>query len=140
MNKVVCSLNFMYSMERFATAIYQIQKGRFKNKTVAEKLAYAVENEQQHALNLRKRIIMLDKTPTRFAFLFQVAGNILGYVSRCLSKSLALKTDIAIEKRAVRDYSYFLGALKLDDNTELLLKNIIADEEFVMPNEKYTTK
>jgi hypothetical protein len=44
MNKAICSLNFMYSMERFATAIYRVQKGGFKNKAIFEKLIYAVDN------------------------------------------------------------------------------------------------
>jgi hypothetical protein len=50
MNKAICSLNFMYSMERFATATYKIQKGGFRNRIVVEKLTYAVDNERQHAL------------------------------------------------------------------------------------------
>ena len=31
MNKAMWWLNFMYSMERFATAIYRVQKGGFSN-------------------------------------------------------------------------------------------------------------
>jgi rubrerythrin len=53
----------------------------------------------------------------------------LGGMSRCLSKTLALKVDVAIEKRSVKDYSYFLETLELDDTTKLLIKSIIADEE-----------
>jgi demethoxyubiquinone hydroxylase (CLK1/Coq7/Cat5 family) len=129
MNKATCSLNFMYSMERFATAIYRVQKGGFKNKAIFEKLTYAVDNEQQHALKLKSRITELGNTPSRLAFLFQIAGFLLGGLSRCLSKTLALKTDTAIEKRAVKDYGYFLRTLELDDKTKQLIKNIITDEE-----------
>jgi demethoxyubiquinone hydroxylase (CLK1/Coq7/Cat5 family) len=129
MNKAICSLNFMYSMERFATAIYRVQKGGFKNKTIFEKLTYAVDNERQHALKLRSRIFELGNTPSRLAFLFQIAGCLLGGLSRCFSKTLALKTDTAIEKRAVKDYGYFLRSLKLDDTTKQLIKSIITDEE-----------
>jgi len=134
MNKEMCSLNFMYGMERFATAIYQIQKGSFKNQTVAEKLVYAVENEQQHALNLRELIIELKRNPTRLAFLFQIAGRVMGYLSRCLGKRIALKIDVAIEKRAVKDYGYFLKTLELNEKTRLLIKNIITDEEIHIKN------
>jgi len=134
MNKAMCSLNFMYSMERFATAIYQIQKGGFNNKSVTEKLTYAVDNERQHALKISNRIIELNNTPSRLSFLFQIAGSLLGYVSRCFSKTFALKTDLAIEKRAVKDYSYFLKTLELDDTTNMLIKSIIADEELHIRN------
>ena len=134
MNKAIYSLNFMYSMERFATAIYRVQKGGFKNKAILEKLTYAVDNEQQHALNLRSRIIELGNTTSRLSFLFQIVGCLLGGLSRCLSKTLALKTDTAIEKRAVKDYGYFLRTLELDDKTKQLIKNIITDEELHIRN------
>jgi len=134
MNKALCSLNFMYSMERFATAIYRVQKGGFKNKAILEKLTYAVDNEQQHALSLRSRIIELGNTTSRLSFLFQIVGCLLGGLSRCLSKTLALKTDTAIEKRAVKDYGYFLRTLELDDKTKQLIKNIITDEELHIRN------
>ena len=132
MNKALCSLNFMYSMERFATAIYRVQKGGFKNKAILEKLT--VDNEQQHALSLRSRIIELGNTTSRLSFLFQIVGCLLGGLSRCLSKTLALKTDTAIEKRAVKDYGYFLRTLELDDKTKQLIKNIITDEELHIRN------
>ena len=134
MNKTICSLKFMYSMERFATAIYQVQKGGFKNKAIFEKLSYAVDNERQHALKLRNRITELGNTPSRISFLFQVAGSMLGGLSRCFSKTLALKTDTAIEKRAVKDYGYFLRTLELDDTTKQLIKSIITDEELHIRN------
>jgi len=134
MNKAMCSLNFMYSMERFATAIYRVQKGGFNNTTIFEKLTYAVDNEHQHALKLRNRIIELGKTPTRLALLFQIAGSMLGGMSRCFSKTLALKVDVAIEKRAVKDYSYFLKTMYFDDATQELIKSIIADEELHIRN------
>jgi len=121
-------------MERFATAIYRVQKGRFKNKTISEKLTYAVDNEQQHALRLRSRIIELGNTPSRLSFLFQIAGSLLGALSRCFSGTLALKTDTAIENRAVKDYGYFLRTLKLDDTTKQLIRSIITDEELHIRN------
>ncbi len=134
MNKAICSVNFMYSMERFATAIYRVQKGGFKNKAIFEKLTYAVDNEQQHALRLRNRITELGNTPSRLALLFQIAGCLLGSLSRCVGKTLALKTVTAIEKRAVKDYVYFLRTLELDDKTKQLIKNIITDEELHIRN------
>jgi demethoxyubiquinone hydroxylase (CLK1/Coq7/Cat5 family) len=121
-------------MERFATAIYRVQKGGFKNEAIFEKLTYAIDNEQQHALKLKNRITELGNTPSRLAFLFQVAGSMLGCLSRCFGKKLALKADTAIEKRAVKDYGYFLRTLKLDDTTMQLIMNIITDEELHIRN------
>lgn len=130
----ITALNFMYSMERFATAIYKVQKGVFNDKTVHERLLYAIDNESQHASNLKNRIVELKKAPFPLAFLFQWAGTLLGCISRCFSKEMALKTDTAIEKRAVKDYSYFLRTLDLDDKTQSLIRNIISDEELHIRN------
>jgi len=129
MNKIICSLNFMYSMERFATAIYRVQRGSFKEAKINEKMNYAVDNEWHHASNLKNRIIELNNTPSSFSFLFKIVGTLLGFLNRCSGKMFALKIDVVIEKRAVKDYSYFLRSLKLDDKTRLLMKGIIADEE-----------
>jgi demethoxyubiquinone hydroxylase (CLK1/Coq7/Cat5 family) len=134
MNKAIYSLNFMYSMERFATAIYRFQKSVFKKAAINEKMIYAVDNEAQHASNLRNRIIELHYMPFKLAFLFQIAGCLLGGLSRCVGKTLALKIDTAIEKRAVKDYGYFLRTLELDDKATQLIKNIITDEELHIRN------
>lgn len=88
MDKTICALKFMYNMERFATAIYRAQSGAFRNTTIAEKMAYAVENERQHALDLEDRLIKLNSSPSSFAFLFQMVGTVLGVLSRCSGKYL----------------------------------------------------
>jgi demethoxyubiquinone hydroxylase (CLK1/Coq7/Cat5 family) len=121
-------------MERFATAIYRIQRGGFEETMITEKLTYAIDNERQHALNLRNRIIELNNTPSRFAFLFQIVGSLMGCLSRCFGRMFPLKIDVVIEKRAVKDYGYFLKTSELDDKTKLLIKSIIADEELHIKN------
>ena len=61
-------------------------------------------------------------------------GSLLGFLSRCFGKMLTLKTDVVIEKRAVKDYSYFFRTLEFDDKTKLVIKSIIADEELHIRN------
>lgn len=122
-------MQFMYSMERFATAVYKVQKGSFHNQDILEKMAYAVENEQEHAESLKARLISLKKRPFALAFLFRFAGSMIGFASRCGGNKFALKAGVAIEKRAVKDYSYFLRTLVLDERTKLLIRRIIGDEE-----------
>ena len=134
MNKAVLSLNFMYCMERFATALYRIQRGAFARTAVIDKLMFAVNNEGEHATNIRNHILKLNNTPSPFAFLFQILGVLLGLVSRCFGRIFMLKADIVIEKRAVKDYGYFLKTLKLNDNVKLMIKDIIADEELHIRN------
>jgi demethoxyubiquinone hydroxylase (CLK1/Coq7/Cat5 family) len=94
----------------------------------------AVDNESQHASNLKNRITELKYILTSLSFLFRIAGSTLGFLSKVSGKMLALKIDVLIEKRAVKDYSYFLRTLKLDDETKMLIKNIITDEELHIKN------
>ena len=111
MRKTICSLNFMYSMERFATEMYRTQSSAFRNTGIAEKLRHATVNEQQHAESLRNHIAGLEGIPSRFSILFWIAGKLIGRITRCLGKKLMLRADILIEKRAVSDYGYFLRAM-----------------------------
>jgi bacterioferritin (cytochrome b1) len=127
--KAICSLNFMYSIERLAKEIYPTQFSAFSNTGIAEKLKHATVNEQQHAERLRNHIVGLEGIPSRFSILFWIAGKLIGRITRCLGKKLMLRADILIEKRAVSDYGYFLRAMRFGEETNLLIKSIISDEE-----------
>ncbi len=129
MRRAICALNFMYGMERFATEIYRAQRGAFSEIGITEKLKHAAGNERQHAQSLRNRIVGLSATPSWFAILFEIAGRLVGRITRCLGQKVILRTDILIEKRAIKDYSYFLGAMHFDEETRLLIRSIISDEE-----------
>jgi demethoxyubiquinone hydroxylase (CLK1/Coq7/Cat5 family) len=129
MRKAICSLNFMYSMERFATEIYHTQSSAFTETDNAEKMRHATGNEQQHAQHLRNQIVDLKGIPTRFSVLFWIAGKLMGRVTRCFGKKIMLRADILIERRAVKDYGYFLRTMHFGEDTNLLIKAIISDEE-----------
>ncbi len=129
MGRVINSLKFMHNMERFATEIYQTQRSSFKEKEIADKLSAAADNEQQHADNLKARIMELNATPSLLGFLFQMAGKILGFVTKILGKLFILKTDIWIEKRAIKDYGSFLRKIEFDEESVALIQRIIVDEK-----------
>ncbi len=129
MATVISSLKFMYNMERFATEIYQTQRRAFAKIEIADKLRAAAENEQQHTNNLQGHILEVNGTPSRLGFLFQIAGRILGLATRSLGKLLILKTDIWVEKRAIRDYRRFLKRVEFDEKSVRLIERIIIDEE-----------
>ena len=129
MATVISSLKFMYNMERFATEIYRTQRSAFTEKGIADKLKAATDNEQQHVNNLQGHILEVNGTPSRLGFLFQIAGRILGLATRSLGKLLILKTDIWVEKRAIRDYRRFLKRVEFDEKSVRLIERIIVDEE-----------
>jgi bacterioferritin len=96
---------------------------------MADKLRAAAENEQQHTNNLQGRILELNGNPSRLGFLFQIVGSILGLVTRSLGRLFMLKTDIWIEKRAIKDYRSFLKSVGFDEKSVGLIDRIIIDEE-----------
>ena len=98
-------------------------------KEIADMLGAAVENEQQHADSLQGRIIELKSNPSRLGFLFQVTGKLLSLKTRIFGKLFMLKTDILIEKRAIKDYRSFLKKVKFDEKSVDLIEIIIRDEE-----------
>jgi len=129
MRKAICSLNFMYSMERFATEIYHTQRSAFSETAIAEKMTHATENERQHAETLRNRIIDLKEIPSSLSILFRIVGKLMGHITRCLGKKFMLRADILIEKRAIKDYGYFLRTMHFGEDTNLLIRSIVSDEE-----------
>ena len=116
-------------MERFATEIYHVQIRAFRENEIEEKLIAATENERQHAIWLETRVMELKGKPSRLGFLFQIAGWLLGFKASILGRIFVLKTDIWIEKRAIRDYGAYLRNVKFDEETVGLIQRIIGDEE-----------
>ena len=129
MNRAISSLKFMYNMERFATQIYRTQRGAFIEEDIVKKLRAAADNEQQHVNTLQERILELHGTPSYLGFIFQTAGKLLGLVARVLGKLFILKTDIWIEKRAIKDYRSFLNRVEFDEKSVALIERIIVDEQ-----------
>ncbi|MFQ5996303.1 MAG: ferritin-like domain-containing protein [Dehalococcoidales bacterium] len=129
MSKILSSLRLMQRMERFATQVYRNQTRAFGEHDIADKLQRASDNEKEHADTLSKRLHELKGAPSKTGILFDIAGAILGFKTTLISKVFLLKTDIWIEKRAVRDYSDFLQKVDFDEETKALLSRIIEDEK-----------
>ena len=134
MNNVILSLNFMYCMERLATQIYLTQRGAFSNKELVQQLTDASANEHEHVEKLRKQIKQLDGSVYPLGFIFQSAGCVLGLITRILGKRTLFKSDVFVEKRAVKDYAGFLKSVPFDAATAAMLRGIIADEEVHITN------
>lgn len=129
MNQVISSLRVMQRMERFATEVYRTQVRAFPEQEIAERLKAAAANEREHADTLRGRIEELRETPSQVGVFYQMAGTLLGFITTLVGKLFILKTDIWIEKRAVKDYSDFLQKVDFDEKSAGLLHRIIGDEK-----------
>jgi len=129
MSSAISSLKMMYNMERLATALYKAQTRAFHEKEMLNRLTAAAANEQQHVDNLNSRIKDLGGSSSRVGFLFQTAGAIFGFLVTFAGKVFVLRTDIWIEKRAIRDYGSYMQNVQFDEDTVGLLQRIVADEE-----------
>ena len=123
------ALKMMYNMERFATAIYKAQTRAFREEEMVNRLTAASLNEQQHVDTLNSQVTKLGGLPSRVGFLFQFAGTISGFVITFFGKVPALRIDVWIEKRAIRDYGNYMQNTQFDEDTAGLLQRIVADEE-----------
>ena len=129
MNEVLGALRKMHSLERFAVEIYRTQIRAFPEKEIADRLKAAMDNEQEHVNDLRARIGELKGRCSWLGFFFQMAGKLLGFASTFLGKVFALKADIRLEKRAVRDYGDLLQELDFDEKSRGLIQKNIEDEK-----------
>ena len=129
MSSAISSLKMMYNMERLATALYKAQTRAFREEEMLNKLAAAAANEQQHVDKLKSRTTELGGSPSRVGLFFQTTGTIFGFFVTFAGRVFVLRTDVWIEKRAIRDYDNYMKRVKFDDDTVGLLQRIISDEE-----------
>ncbi len=129
MNEVLRALRRMHNIERFAVEIYRTQIKAFPEKEIADRLRAAMANEQEHVNDLRARIGELGGSCSWPGSFFQMAGKLLGFTTTLLGKVFLLKTDIRIEKRAVKDYGNSLQKVAFDEKSRGLIQKNLEDEE-----------
>lgn len=130
MNEVLGALRQMHNIERFAVEIYRTQTRAFpREKRIADRLKAAMANEREHENDLQARIRELGGIPSWQGSFFQMAGMLLGFATTILGKMFLLKTDIRIEKRAVRDYEDFLRKVDFDEKSRRLIQKNVEDEK-----------
>jgi demethoxyubiquinone hydroxylase (CLK1/Coq7/Cat5 family) len=130
MSNVVGSLNTMYNIERAATAIYKAQAGAFhSNAAVYETFKAATANEQEHADGLKAMVADLKGKGSFIGWFFALGGMMIGFVTRIMGKKRVMKTNIWVEKKAVKDYGAFLEKVNFDEKSAALIKKNIGDEQ-----------
>lgn len=129
MNETLRTLRKLHNVERFAVEIYRTQIGAFPEKEIADRLRAAMANEQEHVNDLQERIGELGGSRSWLGFFFQRAGRLLGFTTTLLGKVFLLKTDIRVEKRAVKDYGDFLQKVDFDEKSRGLIQKNIEDEK-----------
>jgi len=130
MSNVIGSLNTMYNIERAATTIYKAQAGVFRSSsTVYETFKAAIANEQEHADGLKARVADLKGRGSFIGWFFALGGMMIGFTTRMMGKKRVMKTNIWVEKKAVKDYGAFLQKVNFDEKSAALIKKNIGDEQ-----------
>lgn len=129
MNEVLIALRKMHNFEKLAVKIYGAQIRAFSEKEIADRLREAMDNEQEHVDDLQACIEELGGSPSRVGFFFKMAGKFLGFATTLMGKMFLLKTDIRLEKRAVKDYGDFLQTVHFDEKSRDLIEKNIEDEK-----------
>jgi bacterioferritin len=128
--KIIRALNAVVKVEAMAVQIYRAQMWRFRgSQEIAQKLVDATDNERKHFADLASRVRDLGGTPSRLSPLFAVAGWIIGFLPAVVGKVPALKVDILVEERAVKDYQGFLNRVDFDDESRDIMERNMADEK-----------
>jgi bacterioferritin len=128
--EIIRALNAVVKVEAMAVQIYRAQMWRFQGRReIAERLVHATAVERRHFDELASRVRELGGTPSRLSPLFAVAGWIIGFLPTLAGKMPALKLDIWVEERAVRDYQSFLDGVSFDDESRALMEKNMADEK-----------
>jgi bacterioferritin len=128
--KIIRALNAVVKVEAMAIQIYRAQMWRFRGRQeIAQKLVDATDNERKHFADLTSRVRDLGGTPSRLSPLFAVAGWIMGFLPAVVGKVPALKVDILVEERAVKDYQGFLNRVDFDDESREIMERNMADEK-----------
>jgi demethoxyubiquinone hydroxylase (CLK1/Coq7/Cat5 family) len=130
MSTVIGSLNTMYNIERAATAIYKAQAGAFRgDPNYYETFKAATANEQEHADGLKSRVAELKGKGSFIGWFFALGGMMIGIATRLLGKKRVMKTNIWVEKKAVKDYGAFLEKVNFDETSAALIRKNIGDEQ-----------
>lgn len=128
--ELIDKLNWFYSLELSQVDLYTAQSKNAEDIYLRKVLERVAAIEQQHVDNLAAKIKQLGGKPT---FLGErvapITGKIMGRATAWAGMVAALKADIALEERAMRDYKEFiLQAGGVADLFDLLWANLIDED------------
>lgn len=128
--QLIDKLNWFYSLELSQVDLYTAQSRRTEDTYISKVLERVAVIEQQHVDNIADKIKELGGKPTFLGeLLAPVTGKILGKAVSLAGTVAALKADISLEERAMRDYKEFILQAGGDaDLLNLLWANLVDED------------
>jgi len=120
-------LQTLHTLETMAVNIYKFQITK-KESELNLQLISAMGNEMTHLQDFQIKLYEYGFKPSKLRRLYWVVGFKFGFFSRLLGTRAILKTDIWVEKKAVRHYGVLLREIDWDEETRKIIEKDQADE------------
>ncbi|KUK65118.1 MAG: Uncharacterized protein XE00_0339 [Desulfofundulus kuznetsovii] len=118
----------LHNFERMAVNIYRSQITKQPAKENIQ-LISAMLNEMTHVQDFQMKLYEFGFRPSILRYFFALCGQAMGCSSRILGMKRVLKTDIWVEKEAIKHYNKLIGTIDWDPDTRKVLEKNRADEQ-----------
>ncbi|AEE96597.1 ferritin-like domain-containing protein [Mahella australiensis] len=126
---IVDKLNWFYALELTQIDNYTAQAEFVSDQYVSQALKRFASIEQQHADNIAAQMKRFDAIPGKAGnILAPQLGKVLGNILGASGIFLLLKTNVAIEQKAMSDYKDFIAEINDAELLKVLWSNLIDED------------
>ncbi len=126
--EVIQVLQDALKSELAAVEMYGAHAKAIPEAAVAEGVRAILEVEQEHAVNLSRRIRQLGGKPVEPGGPATVAGRVAAATSQALSTVEMLQLELGEEQAAIKHYAMAVADITDDDDTVSMLSEHLQDE------------
>ncbi len=127
-SRTVRILKKLFSLEVMAVQIYRTQVGAMVDAEERSIMVAAMENEDYHRQTLRALLKARGVAPSPGWPFFWLMGQTLGRTTSFFGRKTVLKSGIAFEDKASREYAGFIKEGDFTDQERAFLNEFLEDE------------
>ena len=122
-------LKKLFNLEVMAVQIYRTQIGTMTDPREKSMMVAAMENEEHHRETFRSLLRVREVAPSPLNRFFWLVGQILGRTTSLFGRKALLRSDIAFEDKAIREYTEFLRAENFTEDEMAFIGEFLEDEK-----------
>jgi bacterioferritin len=127
--RLIAKLNWFYSLETQQVDLYTMQAHAMDDIYLAKAFARIAVIEQQHVDNIAAEIRRRGQAPTKLGeVIAPYLGKIAGGLTGALGAEAALKADIVLEKKAMKDYKDLILRTGEKELFDVLWDNLLDED------------
>lgn len=127
---LIAKLNWFYSLELEQVDLYTAQSEAAEDIYLSRALSRVAGIEQQHVDNIAAEIKRLGGEPTPLGdVIAPILGKAFGAITGAMGPEVALKADITLEEKAMKDYKDLILRVGDDPHLTEILWNNLLDED-----------